>query len=103
MAERRLKQSEVATAVGVTQSRVSRWLSRRGLPSDENVAVLATILDRDPKYLQRIVAADRRDLFGEVDRRSTFDRLDALDERMGRLERKLDRILKRLDAGPAAR
>jgi transcriptional regulator with XRE-family HTH domain len=94
MAECRLTQPQLAAAVEVSQARVSRWLSRRGLPSDENVERLASALGRSPKSLMRYVVADRKVIFGELDKRSASERLSEIETRLARVERLLDQLVK---------
>jgi transcriptional regulator with XRE-family HTH domain len=94
MSELGLTQHETAERLGVSQSRVSRWLHGQA-PSYERVPVLARFLGAtEDETLRMIYGASLR----PTRRESAGERLDRVEERIVELTTRLEQVLGALEA-----
>ena len=94
LASEAMTQTEAAAALGVSQSRISRWLAGQP-PSYERVPILARFLGMtDDEVLRLIYGATRR----PANRRTAAQRLDRVEEQLVELTTRLDRVLDALEA-----
>lgn len=94
MAELGMNQTDAAAALGVSQSRVSRWLNGQP-PSYERVPILARFLGvSEDEALRLTYGATKR----PPGRRSASDRLDRVEEQLVELTSRLELVLDALEA-----
>lgn len=94
MAELGMTQTDAAKALGVSQSRVSRWLNGQP-PSYERVPILARFLGvSEDEALGLIYGATKQ----PRGRRSPSDRLDRVEEQLVELTTRLELVLEALEA-----
>lgn len=88
-----MSQRQAADAIGVSESRVSRWL-HGGLPSDKTLELAATWLEIEPDDLAAFLRKQRT---AGHDTRSTRDRIAEMEGEMAELRRLVERLQNSLD------
>lgn len=51
-------QKKLANLLGLSESAISRWLSGKAKPTDDNIVKMAKFVKKDPKEIQKIFAVN---------------------------------------------